>query len=137
MGDEVVFALSAPVKKHRSVAVPRQRRWMGSALPALLAAALIALAASSAVAQPAPPPGPGAVEMAPYAPPPPRIEAVPPPPVAPQPLYWVPGRWQWDGRGWIWIPGHYVARPPHRAHWVPGHWVARPGGWFWVEGHWR
>jgi hypothetical protein len=100
----------------------------------LLLALLAAGAAPPAIAQPAPPP----VEMAPQLPPPPRVEPVPPPPPGrAEVLFWVPGRWQWDGRAWIWLPGRYVERPRHHARWIPGHWVARPGGWMWVEGHWH
>lgn len=51
-------------------------------------------------------------------------------------MAWNPGHWRWDGRDWIWVPGHYVERPHRAAVWVPGHWDARPGGWVWIAGHW-
>jgi hypothetical protein len=29
--------------------------------------------------------------------------------------YWVAGAWQWDGREWIWYPGHYEPDPNYVA----------------------
>lgn len=105
-----------------------------TAVGSVLLASALAILPSAAQAQ-----APGVViEMAPGAPPPPQVEVVPPPPPGRvEIVQWVPGRWRWDGRGWGWVPGHYVERPAHRAHWIPGHWDARPTGWVWVEGHWR
>ncbi len=68
-------------------------------------------------------------------PPPPRYEAPPPPPS--ERMVWDPGRWQWDGHDYRWVPGHYVERPYRDARWEPGHWAERNGGWVWVEGHWE
>jgi len=77
-----------------------------------------------------------AVIIAPSAPPPPRYEVVPAPP--PQRyVVWDPGHWNWDGRGWIWVPGHYEDRPHPHAVWVVGHWAHRRGGWVWIPAHWR
>ena len=68
-------------------------------------------------------------------PPPVREEIVP---VAPnERVVWDPGRWSWDGRGYVWVAGHYVERPYARAVWEPGHWVDHGNGWVWDEGHWR
>lgn len=50
---------------------------------------------------------------------------------------WVAGYHRWDGRAYIWVPGHWVEPPRPRAVWVPGHWRRGPGGWYWMEGHWR
>jgi hypothetical protein len=99
-----------------------------------LAALLLASVAGCVVA---PPPQPQAVAYAPAAPPPARYEPVPPPPGPPEVFYWQPGRWHWDGRGWVWVSGRYVERPRRYAVWEPGHWAPRPGGWVWIEGHWR
>jgi len=90
---------------------------------------LIAAGLASCVV--APPPRRAVVTVAP---PPPRYEAPPPPPG--ERMVWDPGRWQWDGREYRWVPGHYVERPDREARWVPGRWVARDGGWVWEEGHW-
>jgi hypothetical protein len=50
-------------------------------------------------------------------PPPPRHEFVP---VAPGPGYvLVPGFHQYDGRAYVWVPGHYVVAPRPHARWVP------------------
>jgi hypothetical protein len=69
------------------------------------------------------------------APPVVRVETAPPPPSHYH--VWDPGHWRWNGRGYVWVPGHYIHNPHHYAKWIPGHWVNRGGGWYWVEGHWR
>ena len=79
------------------------------------------------------------VVIAPAAPPPPRVEAVPTPPTAQtQVMYWQPGRWMWSGANWDWAPGSYVQRPAPQAVWQPGYWAQQPsGGYTWVDGHWQ
>jgi len=79
-----------------------------------------------------------AVIISPYAPPPPRYEVVPaPPPGRHSFVVWDPGHWNWDGRQWIWIPGHYEERPHPHAVWVVGHWAPRHGQWVWIPPHWQ
>jgi WXXGXW repeat (2 copies) len=68
-------------------------------------------------------------------PPPLQQEAVPPPPGAA--MVWTPGYWNWGHRGWLWVPGRYVARPYPHAAWVPGHWRPRGPTWVWIPGHWQ
>ena len=84
------------------------------------------------------PPAAAVEVIAPRQPPAPRVEVIPP---APRPLdivEWRPGRWHWDGREFVWVPGEWVEKPRREAHWVPGHWNERPNGtWVWVQGHWR
>jgi hypothetical protein len=72
-------------------------------------------------------------------PPPPAVlyEAVPPLPPGGAYMVWRPGRWRWDGRGYVWVPGRYVRSPRPGAVWVPGHWVPRRHRWVWAPGHWR
>ena len=72
------------------------------------------------------------------------VPAPPPPPpaevigVAPSHRHaWVPGFHRWDGRAYVWVPGHWAVRPRSRAKWVPGHWERHHRGWYFVEGHWR
>ena len=50
---------------------------------------------------------------------------------------WVQGYHNWDGHGYVWVPGRWERAPRPRAHWVAHHWVRRRGGWVLVEGHWR
>ena len=73
-------------------------------------------------AYPGPPQAPGYYGPGyggPTTPPPPlQQEAVPPPPGAA--MEWTPGFWNWGHRGWVWMPGRYVARPYAHAVWVPG-----------------
>jgi hypothetical protein len=76
--------------------------------------------------------GPSMVTLRPPAP---RSELIPPAPN--EHVVWDPGRWNWDGRGYVWVSGHYVERPYQQAVWEPGHWIERNGGWVWDEGHWR
>jgi hypothetical protein len=72
------------------------------------------------------------------APPPVPYEAIPPlPPGTNAYTVWRPGRWRWDGRGYVWVPGRYVSSPRPGAVWAPGHWVPRHRRWVWVPGHWR
>jgi len=50
---------------------------------------------------------------------------------------WINGYHRWDGRGYVWVPGHWDVPPrPHRR-WVEHRWVKRHGGYVFVEGHWR
>ncbi len=68
-------------------------------------------------------------------PPPVIVERRPP---RPGPRYvWISGYQRWTGRGYVWVPGHYVVAPRPRAVWVPHHWVHRGHTWVFVEGHWR
>lgn len=72
------------------------------------------------------------VVIAPSAPPPVRMEAVPP---ARDGYVWDRGHWRWDHGQYMWAPGHWeVVQVGH--HWVPGHWVARGGAWRWMPAHW-
>jgi hypothetical protein len=60
------------------------------------------------------------------------------PPVAPGPRYvWVGGYQTWNGRAYVWAPGHWVLPPQPGRVWVPGHWRHNGYGWYWVPGHWR
>jgi hypothetical protein len=97
----------------------------------------IALAGCVVASAPSPYPPPR-VEISPppnpYPPPPSlRVEIVPPPPR--ETVVWEPGRWHWDGRGYVWIGGHYVERVVGR-HWEAGHWMWNGNSWGWVGGHW-
>ncbi|MFD1554200.1 YXWGXW repeat-containing protein [Paraburkholderia silviterrae] len=93
-------------------------------LQALLAAVVLTLAGTCALAQ--------TVIIAPQAPPAPRAEVMPPPRAG---YVWDPGHWRWERGAYIWAPGHW--QPVRRGYrWVPGHWVARGPNWRWVPGHW-
>jgi hypothetical protein len=74
------------------------------------------------------------VVVAPYAPPPPRVETPPPAPSAQ--MVWQPGHWFWSGTRYDWLPGHYVESPSANAYWMPGYWQQGPNGWVWIEGRW-
>jgi hypothetical protein len=70
------------------------------------------------------------------APPPPRVEAIPPPPSASH--VWTQGYWVFSNSQWIWMPGHWEARPRANSIWVPGNWEVSPDGrsWVWTPGYW-
>jgi len=75
------------------------------------------------------------VITAPSPPPPARTEIIPPSP-NPQ-VVWQPGFWTLNAGSWVWVPGHYEARPQPTAQWVPGHWGQQTDGtWVWVAGFW-
>jgi hypothetical protein len=114
-------------------------------LPMLILLAPLAATVTGCVVREAPRPyaapvAPAAtVEIiAPRPPPAVRYEVVPPPPPQrAEVVTWDPGHWHWDGREWVWMPGHFVERPHREARWEPGHWAERPNGtWVWVNGHW-
>jgi hypothetical protein len=49
---------------------------------------------------------------------------------------WIHGRWEHPGDRWVWRDGYYV-RARHNAVYVDGHWERRGRGHVWVEGGWR
>ena len=75
--------------------------------------------------------------VSPYPPAPPvRAEEMPKPPVSAEPLIWQPGHWDWTGRGYVWLPGEWVARAGHGTMWQDGYWTFSAGTWAWVPAHW-
>lgn len=78
----------------------------------------------------------GAVVEEDPAPPPVQTEIVT---AAPGPLdvwFWAPGAWEWRGH-WVWVGGHWGARPHPGAVWVGGHWGHRGQARVWVRARWR
>jgi hypothetical protein len=65
------------------------------------------------------------------APPPPRHEEI----VIREGYEWAPGYWNWNGRRYVWIGGHYIAVRPGR-HWAHPYWEHRGRGWRYHEGYW-
>jgi hypothetical protein len=62
-----------------------------------------------------------------------QIEVIP---VAPSAEHlWIKGNWHWDGRAWVWHPGHYETRRMG-FHWVPAHYDERGSSVVYVGGHW-
>ncbi|MCD6499463.1 MAG: hypothetical protein J7M25_14315 [Deltaproteobacteria bacterium] len=53
--------------------------------------------------------------------------------------YWKTGRWQWNGRRYVWLRGGCKRYPTRYrgCFWVRGRWVASGGGWRWYPGRWR
>jgi len=61
----------------------------------------------------------------------------PPPPGPPGRFVWERGHWHWNGRGYVWLAGHWIERAPRHAYFVEGHWARSPGGYVWVPAHWQ
>ena len=78
----------------------------------------------------APPPAP------PPAIPPPQAESPPLPPLSAEVQVWRPGHWNWDGRGYVWIPGEYQTQGTHSAMFQLGYWRQNPMGWIWEPARW-
>ena len=66
-------------------------------------------------------------------------EVIPSPPEGKGDRYvWQLGYWDWDGKEYNWVPGHFVERPDGGGNWVDGHWIyAGTDHWIWIPGHWR
>jgi hypothetical protein len=74
----------------------------------------------------------------PYPPmPPPMSETVPKPPVSARALKWQPGRWDWTGSAYVWVPGQYVSRSDYGNLWMPAYWERTESGWVWHPAHWE
>jgi hypothetical protein len=75
----------------------------------------------------------------PYPPiPPPREETMAKPPVTTTPLLWQFGHWDWNGGGYVWVPGNFVPRDEHSNIFVFGTWAQNPdGSWTWQPAHWK
>lgn len=65
---------------------------------------------------------------------------LPPPEVAgpaPAPaMAWVPGYYTWNGAGFNWQQGRWVAIPAGYTRWVSGRWEQNQHGFFYVQGYW-
>ena len=68
--------------------------------------------------------------------PPAFAEQVPAPPRSKVPLIWQPGHFDWDGIGYIKVPGRWVDRAGHGTLWQDGYWRQVSGPSVWVPAHW-
>jgi WXXGXW repeat (2 copies) len=78
----------------------------------------------------------GAVIGEPPAVPPPRPETLPLPPLSAEAQIWRPGHWDWDGRGYVWVPGEYQPRGTHSGVFQHGLWQRGPNGYGWYGARW-
>jgi hypothetical protein len=76
------------------------------------------------------------VVQSPPPPPPPRQTEVIVTQPAPDAI-WIQGYWEFDGRAYAWVPGHWDVPPPRYHHYVAAHWQRREGAWVYVRGYWR
>lgn len=57
---------------------------------------------------------------------------------APGPQHvWLAGYHRWDGRAYVWVPGHWEVPPRPHAVWVAPRWRHRRDGYVFVEGRWK
>ncbi len=49
---------------------------------------------------------------------------------------WTPGYWAWNGIGYEWVQGAWVAPPYVSALWTPGFWGYGYSGYSWYPGYW-
>ena len=55
----------------------------------------------------------------------------------PAPDYvWVKGFYDWQGEGWVWTPGHWIAPPARSVRWVSPRYVRVEDGWWYEPAHW-
>lgn len=58
-------------------------------------------------------------------------------PMEPLREVWRPGFWDYDGKEFSWVPGHYIYRPDPTAAWMPDRWEQRTFGWAFIPGYWQ
>ena len=68
--------------------------------------------------------------------PPASAELVPAPPRSEVTLIWEPGHFDWDGVGYVKVPGRWVDRAGHGTLWQDGYWKESDRPPVWVPGHW-
>jgi hypothetical protein len=52
---------------------------------------------------------------------------------------WEPGHWDWNGRRYVWLGGHYVDRRAQHGRYAEGNWVwsDRQARWVWRRARWE
>jgi hypothetical protein len=115
------------------------RRWIvGTSLVAALSLATSAYAWPLGLPFPRPPFLHSGLTARVYVPLPPPLPVVSVRPAPPAPGFvWVSGYHRWDGRGYVWVPGHW-SRPPYaHARYSRATWRHDRRGWYFVAGTWR
>lgn len=75
--------------------------------------------------------------LGPREPPPLRSEVVLARPGPEEAWVWRRGHWQWDGREFVWVGGHWTERPRPAMVWVPDRWEQRADRWVFIPGYFR
>jgi YXWGXW repeat-containing protein len=100
-------------------------------------AGVIALPAMAQIPVPPPPPLPDLhVRVVEAAPPPPRHEVIVYRERPARNYVWVRGFYDWQGDGWVWAPGHWLAPPAQSVRWVSPRYVRVEDGWWYEPAHW-
>ncbi|MCX5682720.1 MAG: YXWGXW repeat-containing protein [Planctomycetota bacterium] len=62
------------------------------------------------------------------------VERRPPPPN--QGLVWIDGFWEWNGRQYVWEPGHWAAPPRGGVIWIAPRYERHEQGYRYMPGRW-
>ena len=49
----------------------------------------------------------------------------------------VPGFWDFNGQGYLWVPGYWAVPPAYHRNFVAAHWAYRGGHYVYYRGYWR
>jgi hypothetical protein len=49
---------------------------------------------------------------------------------------WIPGYWNYVGRGYTWVPAHWEIPPPTAHSYMAAHWEYRGRHYVFVPGYW-
>ena len=108
-----------------------------STVTAALLASAIALPALGQIPVPPPPPLPNLeVRVVAAEPPPTRREVILYDQRPGRDYVWINGFYDWEGDGWVWVPGRWVVRPALRVSWVRARYIRGEGGWRYEPAHW-
>jgi hypothetical protein len=66
-------------------------------------------------------------------PPPSELQTAQPTPSA----MWIYGYYDFEGGGYVWVPGHWEIPPPNCVAFVRPHWRYRGGAYVYIRGYWR
>ena len=69
-------------------------------------------------------------------PPPPRREVIVYRERPARNYVWVKGFYDWQGDGWAWVPGHWLAPPARTVRWISPRYVRVEEGWWYEPAHW-
>ena len=98
--------------------------------------AVVALALPALAQIPVPPLPDLHVRVVEAAPPPPRREVIVYRERPARNYVWVKGSYDWQGDGWVWAPGHWLAPPAQSVRWVSPRYVRVEDGWWYEPAHW-
>ncbi len=66
----------------------------------------------------------------------PQVPAYRRPPMPARGYIWVAESWRWRHNRYAFVPGQWVLPPSRNARYVPGRWDRNRYGWVWIDGYW-